>query len=354
MLTAVVAAATFVPLGPVIAQSGGPTPAAAEAAVERAASLRAAADRRVEELETELAAVDTELETAYAASAELAAELERARADVRSAAVAAYVAGGLDDPIVSYLVAPDARTASARRAYLEHRAGDRADAADRYRALKENNDPVLIELVERRERIAARLVDARDAAAQARAWEADAERDLVEARERAERERIERERQEARLAEERRQAEVRRRADRTPQGAPAPVGTASPQPATGTRSAPVNAGGTPSGGSSAADDPRRVVPLDGYSAPLPDLPEGGPSAEQWAALRQCESGGNYRAVSASGRYRGAYQFDTQTWASLGGRGDPAAAPPEEQDARAKLLWFRRGSRPWPHCGRHLD
>ncbi len=69
-----------------------------------------------------------------------------------------------------------------------------------------------------------------------------------------------------------------------------------------------------------------------------------------AAIRACESGGNYAAVSSNGRYRGAYQFDRQTWASVGGSGDPAAASPGEQDARAARLQSQRGSNPWPNCG----
>lgn len=69
-----------------------------------------------------------------------------------------------------------------------------------------------------------------------------------------------------------------------------------------------------------------------------------------AAVRRCESGGNYGAVSANGQYRGAYQFDAGTWASVGGQGDPAAASPAEQDARAQQLQAQRGSSPWPVCG----
>lgn len=92
-------------------------------------------------------------------------------------------------------------------------------------------------------------------------------------------------------------------------------------------------------------------PPDGY-VPLGQWP-GGPSYEQWAGLRNCESGGNYRAVSPSGLYRGAYQFDLSTWASVGGSGDPINASPAEQDHRAQVLWSQRGSAPWPVCGRYL-
>ncbi|MGH9152954.1 MAG: transglycosylase family protein [Acidimicrobiales bacterium] len=69
-----------------------------------------------------------------------------------------------------------------------------------------------------------------------------------------------------------------------------------------------------------------------------------------AAIRACESDGDYGAVSSDGLYRGAYQFDRPTWESVGGNGDPAAASPAEQDARAAQLLSERGSNPWPNCG----
>ena len=68
------------------------------------------------------------------------------------------------------------------------------------------------------------------------------------------------------------------------------------------------------------------------------------------AIAACESGGDPTAVDSSGTYRGKYQFDLQTWASVGGSGDPAAAPEAEQDYRAALLMSRSGSSPWPVCG----
>jgi Transglycosylase-like domain len=68
------------------------------------------------------------------------------------------------------------------------------------------------------------------------------------------------------------------------------------------------------------------------------------------AIASCESGGDPTAVSSDGSYRGKYQFDRGTWASVGGTGDPAAAPEAEQDYRAALLYQRAGSSPWPICG----
>lgn len=66
-------------------------------------------------------------------------------------------------------------------------------------------------------------------------------------------------------------------------------------------------------------------------------------------IAQCESGGNPRAVSPDGTYRGKYQFDRQTWQSMGGSGDPARASEGEQDRRAAALLRARGTSPWPSC-----
>ena len=68
------------------------------------------------------------------------------------------------------------------------------------------------------------------------------------------------------------------------------------------------------------------------------------------SIASCESGGDPTAVSSDGSYRGKYQFDYGTWESVGGSGDPAAAPEAEQDYRAALLYARSGSSPWPICG----
>jgi uncharacterized protein YabE (DUF348 family) len=80
---------------------------------------------------------------------------------------------------------------------------------------------------------------------------------------------------------------------------------------------------------------------------------GGADSLNWPALARCESGGNPRAVSSTGKYRGLYQFSYATWNSVGGSGDPAAASPDEQTYRAKLLYNRSGAGQWPHCGKYL-
>jgi hypothetical protein len=77
---------------------------------------------------------------------------------------------------------------------------------------------------------------------------------------------------------------------------------------------------------------------------------GGVSQSTLDAIGACESGGDPTAVSSDGSYRGKYQFDYGTWESVGGSGDPAAAPEQEQDYRAALLYAQSGSSPWPICG----
>ena len=77
---------------------------------------------------------------------------------------------------------------------------------------------------------------------------------------------------------------------------------------------------------------------------------GGVSLSTLNSIAECESGGDPHAISSDGSYRGKYQFDYGTWASVGGHGDPAAAPEREQDYRAALLLTRSGSSPWPVCG----
>lgn len=68
-----------------------------------------------------------------------------------------------------------------------------------------------------------------------------------------------------------------------------------------------------------------------------------------ACIRVQESTNNYGAVSEGGTYRGAYQFDMATFASAGGRGDPAKASPAEQDA-AFARWWPGHHSAWPRSG----
>ncbi|WP_372791897.1 transglycosylase family protein [Paraconexibacter sp.] len=83
-----------------------------------------------------------------------------------------------------------------------------------------------------------------------------------------------------------------------------------------------------------------------------DLPDTIPAKDRRVLERiaECESGGEPTAVSKDGTYRGKYQFHVDTWAAMGGSGDPAAAPEDEQDKRAWVLYDRQGTSPWGVCG----
>ncbi|NDH11670.1 MAG: hypothetical protein EBY44_08100 [Actinobacteria bacterium] len=77
----------------------------------------------------------------------------------------------------------------------------------------------------------------------------------------------------------------------------------------------------------------------------------------WIGFARCESRPTARCSRASLSPRRSVsrsQFDYPTWQAVGGTGDPAVAPPEEQDARARELYARRGPQPWPECGRFLE
>ena len=87
-------------------------------------------------------------------------------------------------------------------------------------------------------------------------------------------------------------------------------------------------------------------------------PERRPSPAQTRGVKalleriaQCESGGDPKAISPDGRYRGKYQFARATWESLGGEGDPADAPEAEQDRMAAALMERQGPSAWPTCSK---
>lgn len=97
--------------------------------------------------------------------------------------------------------------------------------------------------------------------------------------------------------------------------------------------------------------------LTPYLAPAPPpIPVAGvltpraPAGGALASIRACESGGNYSTDTGNGFY-GAYQFTQDTWESVGGSGNPAAASPAEQDARAAKLLATAGAGQWPVCGR---
>jgi hypothetical protein len=296
---------------------------AKEDALARATQARMEADSRVASLTAEVAEVREELERLGVADELLTEELTTARRQLREYAVAAYIDGGQTE-IVRASLSPEKAVALSWQSNMAFGQSVSADqAADRFEVLKEANTPARLDAAAQLDRANARLEEARFDAIQAAAHERDAESALTRARAAAaERARAEREAAQRKAAADRARARAAAAAP-APPAAPRRSGRSSVAVATPT---------------AAPASPGRGDPTASESSTL-------------ARIRRCESGGNYGAVSASGRYRGAYQFDRSTWAGVGGSGDPAAASPAEQDYRALLLLRQRGTRPWPVCGR---
>jgi uncharacterized protein YabE (DUF348 family) len=102
-----------------------------------------------------------------------------------------------------------------------------------------------------------------------------------------------------------------------------------------------------------ADPVTKIVAYGTKKRPYVAHSVSGTDGLNWGALARCESGGNPRAVSRNGTYRGLYQFSLSTWRSVGGSGDPIDNSSSEQTYRAKILYKRSGRSAWPTCGRYL-
>ncbi|GAB3662229.1 resuscitation-promoting factor [Zhihengliuella somnathii] len=81
----------------------------------------------------------------------------------------------------------------------------------------------------------------------------------------------------------------------------------------------------------------------------------GPSSGTWAALAQCESGGNWSINTGNGYY-GGLQFSLSSWQAVGGTQYapyPHQASPSEQIAAAEVLRSNGGWGHWPSCSSKL-
>ena len=85
----------------------------------------------------------------------------------------------------------------------------------------------------------------------------------------------------------------------------------------------------------AAEDDPFHVPEDRYA--------------MFEQLAECESNGNWQAISSNGLYYGGLQFLPSTWESVGGTGMPHEASKDEQIYRADILQRRSGWGQWPAC-----
>ncbi|MHB1139335.1 MAG: transglycosylase family protein [Microthrixaceae bacterium] len=303
----------------------GASPHSVDAARQRlrtATADRLRAEETVAERASALSELESELAGLGALDASLTEELAQARRELREYAVAAYIDGGQSEVFRSALSPEQAMALSWQSNIAMGQSGSADEAAHRFAALKEANSPARLESAARVDQATRELEEARYDAIQAAAFERDAEAALARAQA-----------AEAAAA----QAAARERAAAAATAATQPKATSTRAPAASGASAPV-----------AVEAPVAEAPSPSSGA------MGDPSPAESATLariRHCESRGNYSIVSASGRYRGAYQFNYGTWAAVGGSGDPAAASPAEQDYRALLLLRQRGTRPWPHCGR---
>lgn len=75
--------------------------------------------------------------------------------------------------------------------------------------------------------------------------------------------------------------------------------------------------------------------------------------KRWARrTSECESGGDAKAISSGGTYRGAFQFTRRTWrnAPKSPGGDPVDYPWRTQAVVAVYLKRHVGTSPWPNCG----
>ena len=323
--------------------SGGAAPdgvGAAQSALASARATRQAAEARLAEATESEAAIEAELAGLDDGAAQITAELAEARREVREYAVAAFIDGRSSAVFEATLDVEELVALAWRTDVMGSQTAVAAEAVVRFEDLKAANDPARVEAARRLDDAAAAVESAHSDALQAAARERDAESALARAQAAAEEARRAAEQARREAAAEQRRREAERLAAQSP---PPTSGPATPAPARRV-AAPAPA------------PPPSPAPAPPPSpAPTPARPAGragNPTASELAILariRQCESGGNYGIVSASGIYRGAYQFDRRTWASVGGSGDPAAASPAEQDYRALLLLRERGRRPWPNC-----
>ena len=290
--------------------------AAAQSALVAATAQRVQADSRSEQLSLSVTQLQAEATRLGEQDSALTTEMVSSRQQLRDYAVAAYIDGG-QSAIFRASLSPEKAVALSWQSTISIGQSSSANqAAQRFEALKAAAAPARALLAVQLETASRELVEAQFDAIQAAGFERDAEAEVAAA-------------QSEQLATE--AAAAQRAANE------AAAATAGQQ--------------TPS-------DPADPAAAPAQAAPGPPAFEfavmGNPSAQESATLariRRCESRGNYSIVSASGRYRGAYQFDFTTWRGVGGSGDPAAASPSEQDYRALLLLRLRGTRPWPICGR---
>ena len=85
-------------------------------------------------------------------------------------------------------------------------------------------------------------------------------------------------------------------------------------------------------------------------------PASAAAANNWDAVAQCESGGNW-AINTGNGYYGGLQFSSSTWAAFGGHeyaSNAHLATKAQQIAVAERTLDVQGPAAWPTCGKALD
>ena len=81
-------------------------------------------------------------------------------------------------------------------------------------------------------------------------------------------------------------------------------------------------------------------------------PASAAAPNNWDAVAQCESSGNW-AINTGNGYYGGLQFSLGTWRANGGTGMPHEASREQQIAVAERVQASQGWGAWPSCTRKL-
>ncbi len=81
-------------------------------------------------------------------------------------------------------------------------------------------------------------------------------------------------------------------------------------------------------------------------------PASAASPNNWDAVAQCESSGNW-AINTGNGYYGGLQFSLSTWRAYGGSGYPHQNSRAEQIAIAEKLQAAAGWGQWPACSAKL-
>ena len=87
-------------------------------------------------------------------------------------------------------------------------------------------------------------------------------------------------------------------------------------------------------------------------APLTVLAAPASAANNWDAVAQCESGGNWGINTGNG-FGGGLQFTPSTWAAYGGSGSAQNASKDQQIQVAERVLAGQGKGAWPVCGTGL-